>query len=302
MASSFRMLCSLLLLLCSAIVAHADSSPTVIKHYNQGYTPLLRLYLTDVLKLVLDKTTDQYGPYELQYFSETMSANRSKLETEKGMRLDLLFSPHWRGHFVDPNKVIPVEFPALNGMLGLRNLIALDETWQRLEKNANLQNFKQLVAGMGAWIDVEILVANNIRVVEAQTFDAMFPMLMRGRFDYIPLSVLDADTALTTRKIEYPGLSLNRDISLFYPLPFYLYVNAQKPDLAERLQKGVQIALADGSIDALFNQHFFYVRPELQTKKRKLVVLHNPLISEEQNAFYLQQFLQRYEMGFEIME
>lgn len=288
---------------CPAACADSPPHQVVIKHYNQGYTPLLRLYLTDVLKLVLDKTTAEYGSYELQYFSAAMSANRSKLETEKGVHIDLLFSPHWRGHFVDPEKVIAVEFPVLNGMLGLRKLIATEATWQRLKKTENLMNFKNLVAGLGAsWIDVEILKANHIQVAEAQTFDALFPMLVRGRFDYIPLSVLDAQTALTTRKINYPGLSLNRDISLFYPLPFYLYVNVHKPELAERLERGVQTAMADGSIDALFEQHFFYVRAEIRTQKRKLVVLNNPLISEERNAFYLQQFLQRYEKAFEILE
>lgn len=274
----------------------------VIKHYNQGYTPLLRLYLTDVLKLTLEKTTEEYGPYELQYFTETMTANRSKLETEKGMRIDLLFSPHWRGHFVDPSKVIAVEFPVVNGMLGLRNLISTEGTGALLDKTESMMSFKQLVAGLGPWIDAEILAANQIEVVEAQTLEALFPMLMHGRFDYIPLSMLDAHTTLTTRKIDFPGIVLNREISVFYPLPFYLYVNARKPELAERLKKGVAAALADGSIDSLFSQHFFYVRPELQGKKRKLVVLHNPLISAEQNAFYLQQFLQRYDAGFEILE
>jgi hypothetical protein len=282
--------------------AETPTAPTVIKHYNQGYTPLLRLYLTDVLKLTLEKTTQEYGPFELQYFNESISANRSKLETQKGLRIDLLFSPDWRGHFLDPSKVIAVEFPVLNGMLGLRNLITTDETRARLDKVESMMSFKQLVAGMGPWIDAQILAANQIEVVEAQTFDALFPMLMHGRFDYVPLSMLDAHTTLTTRKIDFPGIVIHREISVFYPLPFYLYINARNPQLAERLRKGVEVALADGSIDNLFSQHFFYVRPELQGKKRKLVVLHNPLITAEQNAFYLQQFLQRYDAGFEILE
>lgn len=293
----------LLLLFYSALTcADAPRAPTVIKHDNQGYTPLLRLYLTDVLKLSLEKTTQEYGPFELQYFTEPMSANRSKLETERGVHLDLQFSPHWRGHFVDPSNVIAVEFPVLNGMLGLRNLITTENTQTQLNSIESVAGFKQLVAGMGPWIDAEILIANQIKVMEAQTFEALFPMLMHGRFDYITLSMLDAHTALTDRKIDFPKLALNREISMFYPLPFYLYVNAHKPELAERFKKGVEAALADGSIERLFSQYFFYVRPELESKKRKLVVLNNPIISAEQNAFYLQQFLQRYDGSFEILE
>lgn len=293
----------LLLFFYSALTcAEAPPAPTVIKHDNQGYTPQLRLYLTDVLKLTLERTTQEYGPFELQYFTEPMSANRSKLETERGVHLDLQFSPHWRGHFVDPSNVIAVEFPVLNGMLGLRNLITTEDARTQLNNIENVARFKQLVAGMGPWIDAEILIANQIKVMEAQTFEALFPMLIHGRFDYISLSMLDAHTALTSRKVHFPQLAFNRDISMFYPLPFYLYVNINKPELAERFKKGVEAALADGSIDRLFSQHFFYVRPELESKKRKLVVLHNPLISAQQNAFYLQQFLQRYEGSFEILE
>src|SRR5690606_30549053 len=131
--------------------------------------------------------------------------------------------------------------------------------------------------------------------------DALFPMLVHGRFDYIPLSMLEAQVTLTAQQKIYPDLTLSREISLFYALPFYLYVNAQKPELAERLQKGVKLALEDGSIQQLFDQHFHYVWPELQARKRKLMVLKNPLISDERNEFYLQQLLSRYEQGFEIL-
>lgn len=274
----------------------------VIKHYNQGFSPLLRVYLTDVLKLTLDVTTPEYGPYEMQYFSQFLSSNRSKLETEKGVLLDLLFSPHWRGHFVNGDNVIPVEFPVLNGMLGLRSLILTQENLPGLKRSLNPADFKQMIAGLGAkWVDVEILAANNINVVEAQKFDALFPMLMHKRFDYVPLSVLEAQTALVEHRLTYSNLVISEDISLFYPIPFYLYVNAQRPVLAERLQKGLQTAIADGSLDKLFDRHFAYVHAELQKTRKHLVVLNNPLISPEKNREYVQQFLQKYHSSFSVI-
>ena len=131
--------------------AHAKGAEVeVIKHYNQGYSPLLRIYLTEVLKLTLDKTADEYGPYDLQFFSNFLSTNRSKLETEKGVLLDVLFSSHWRGYFVDTRNVIPVEFPVLNGMLGLRSLIVTHDNLETLQHAVNPADFKQLVAGLGA--------------------------------------------------------------------------------------------------------------------------------------------------------
>jgi hypothetical protein len=289
-------------LLALMLLTSQSFATEVIKHYNQGFSPLLRVYLTDVLKLTLDATAPEYGPYEMQYFSQFLSANRSKLETEKGVLLDLLFSPHWRGHYVNTENVIPVEFPVLNGMLGLRSLILTRETLQELKQSLNPADFKQMIAGLGAkWVDVEILAANHINVVEAQKFDALFPMLMHKRFDYVPLSVLEAHTALVEHRLTYSNLVISEDVSLFYPIPFYLYVNAQRPELAERLQKGLKIVVADGSLDKLFDEHFAYVHAELQNTRKHLVVLNNPLISPEQNEEYLQQFLQKYRSRFTLV-
>lgn len=293
--------------LCAAFLLWLGLSPyagatEIIRHYNQGYSPLLRLYLANVLKLTLDKTVAEYGPYELVYLEEFMSSNRLKLETEKGALLDLLFSPHWNGRYVDSSKVIPVEFPVLNGMLGLRDLITTQQARAHIKEKGNPQNFGELTAGLGEkWIDVDILTGNQIPVIEAHNFGALFPMLMHGRFDYIPLSTLEAHTTLANQREIHPELTLSRDVSLFYALPFYLYVHAGKPQLAERLHKGVQIALQDGSLQQLFDRHFHYVWTELKVQKRKLIVLKNPLISDERNEFYLQQLLSRYEEGFEVL-
>jgi hypothetical protein len=296
-----RILLFLHAMVLTLLISHSSANE-VIKHYNQGFSPLLRVYLTDVLKLTLDATTPEYGPYEMQYFSQFLSSNRSKLETEKGILLDLLFSPHWRGHYVNTANVIPVEFPVLNGMLGLRSLILTQENVPGLKQSLNQANFKQMTAGLGAkWVDVEILAANNIQVVEAQKFDALFPMLMHKRFDYVPLSVLEAQTALVEHRLIYSDLVISEDISLFYPIPFYLYVNAQRPALAERLQKGLEITLADGSLDTLFDKHFAYVHEELKRTRKHLVVLNNPLISAEKNRAYVQQFLRKYRSSFSVI-
>jgi hypothetical protein len=297
-----RLLFAGLWLLLGISICGQCAAKEIVKHYNQGFSPLLRVYLTDVLKLTMDATTEEYGPYELQYFSHFLSSNRSKLETEKGILLDLLFSPHWRGHYVNTNNVIPVEFPVLNGMLGLRSLILTRENLPALQRAMAPSAFKELVAGMGAkWVDVEIMAANHIHVVEAQKFDALFPMLMHKRFDYVPLSVLEAQTALAEHRFTYPNLVISDEVSLFYPIPFYLYVNARRPQLAERLEKGLQKIIADGSLEQLFEKHFSYVYTELQRTRKHLVILDNPLITPEKNREHIQQFLQKYQSSFSLL-
>ena len=298
---SIQVLLRLLTVACCfyCLAARADPEVTVIKHYNQGYTPQLRSYLTEVLQLTLDRTAEEYGPYDLQFFSDFLSTNRSKLETEKGVLLDVLFSSHWRGHFVNTQNVIPVEFPVLEGMLGLRSLVVKQDNLAQLQGAEGPANFQGLVAGLGSnWVDVEILKANQIQVVEAQKFDTLFPMLAHKRFDYVPLSVLEAQATLKEQRSGHPDLATSAELYLFYPIPFYLYVNARRPELAERLERGLQAALADGSIDRLFSRHFSYVQDQLQQQPKHLVLLNNPLISAEKNRQYQEQFLGKYGKSF----
>lgn len=275
---------------------------TVIKHYDKGYSPLLRVYLTDVLKTALDKTVSEYGPYKLHFYSRFLSSNRSKLETERGVLVDVLFSSHWRGNFVNPSNVIQIEFPVFDGMLGLRSLIVTGQQGPIFSHIQSSREFKQYVAGQGSnWVDVEVLRDNGIPVVEAQLFDGLFPMLSKSRFNYLPLSILEAQTALQTKGVQYDDLTIQRDLSIFYPIPFYLFVNAEKPELAERLQKGLTKALEDGSIERLFGKHFYYVQSTHEENTKKLIIVDSPLITQEKNRELVDRFLQKYQQYFEIL-
>ncbi len=294
--------------MCAQLV-HAQShesryrqKPTIIHHYDKGFSPLFRVYLTDILKTTLDKSIEEYGPYKIQFYSKHLSTNRSKLEAEKGVLLDLLFASHWYGRFVDSRNMIAVNLPIFNGLLGLRSAILTDKVNPEFSQIQSKQDFEEFTAGQGAnWEDVKILKANQIDVIEAQHFDALFPMLAKGRYDYLPLSNLEAQTALSTKGVRFGNLQTNKDVSMYYPLPFYLFVNGNRPELAERLQRGFEVAVADGSIDRLFDKHFGFIKPELNQKVKKLVLLRNPLLSDDENAEFTEQFLDKYQQHFEVI-
>ena len=289
-------------LLCLLLTDINAKELTQIRHYDKGYSPHLRVYLTDVLQLVLDKTTPTYGPYDLKYYSQNLSANRSKLETERGELIDILFSTHWRGHFVNPKNVTQIDYPILYGMLGLRSLIISKDNTRAFEGIQSENQFLHFSAGQGSsWTDIGILQANNIEVVEAEFFDGLFPMLEKRRFDYLPLSILEAQTALQAKGVQYNNLTMAENINVFYPMPFYLYVNKGRPILAERLKIGLEIATADGSIERLFQRHFYYLDQLLKSNDHKLMVLNNPFLTPEHNAQELHMLLESNPNIFQVL-
>lgn len=294
-----------LLLLTYLSPASAANELDTIKYYDKGYSPQFRIYLTDVLKLVMDKTVAEYGPYQIEYYSHFLSSNRSKIETEHGKLVNLEFSPEWRGSgdHLDDTKVIKIDFPVFKGLLGLRNLIVKRERDGYFSQLSSADEFRSLIAGQGAgWVDVTLLRENQIEVREAQLFDALFPMLMKNRFDYVPLSILEADVALQTKVDDFPQLVLNQDTAIFYPLPMYLWVNAKLPRLAERLKRGYTLANEDGDLDQLFNKHFGTIEDILVNRVNKLIVLDAPGSRPELNATLIERFLNEHQGLFEVID
>lgn len=278
-----------------ALLALAGSvrAETVIKHYGAGYSPSIDSYLYQVLKLTLEQTRTSHGDYRLEVYRRPLSASRAKLEAERGELVNALFSSHWTGTLVDPTRVIRVEFPIFFGRLGLRELVVKREMLATFAALESRSRFYQLRAGQGAgWPEVDILRANGVEVAEGHLFEALFAMLMRGRFDYLPLSVLEARPALAHLRESYPTLAVEGTLRIFYPVPFYLWVPVGQPEIAERLQAGLALAQDDGSLEQLFKRHFARVLNHTSDKPHRLVLMENPLIDTELGERLTRQYLE----------
>ena len=69
-----------------------------------------------------------------------------------------------------------------------------------------------------------------------------------------------------------PGLLLR------YPTAFYFFVSPREPRLAEDLSRGLERALGDGSLLALFNQYMRTQTKRLDLHERHALALRNPLL------------------------
>ncbi len=292
----------LFLVLISALSSAAlKAEPMVVKHYQAGFTKALQPYMLDVLKLTLDLTEDDYGPYQLIIRTEPLSSARSKVETEKGAYLNVLFGSDWRGDLLNEKHVIGHRFSAFNDLLGLRTLL-MGSTPLLTTQIHSAKNFKTLKAGQGFyWDDSTILRHGGVTVVESQTFSALFSMLNKGRFDYLPLSILEAETALNKKRRRYPALKMHPYNNIFYPMNFKLYVNAKDTKLNARIADGLSRAEKGPLLD-LFKRHFSITHLLESNKKRALYLISNPAMTDEQNAIITQRFLNNYGHYFQTIK
>lgn len=101
-------------------------------------------------------------------------------------------------------------------------------------------------------------------------------MLQAQRFDYFPRSVIEI-----WDELEHPRakqLVVDPHVLLHYPTAMYFFFSRKRPELAETVRIGMEKAIADGSFERLFQQHFAASLQRAQLDQRQLIELHNPLL------------------------
>ncbi|MCV2356797.1 transporter substrate-binding domain-containing protein [Paucibacter sp. B2R-40] len=242
---------------------------TLIRHaLSQEQNAKVLTYEQAVLKLLLDKTIPTYGPYRLQP-SEVVSQNRAFLQLSAG-ELEVLSSMTSQAREA---QAIPVRVCLYRGLMGVRLPIALISKREQLEAISSASQAQALSVGQVAdWPDAKILSANGWKVERMAKLSPFAEMLKRERIDLFALGAVEVFPIIDAM----PGLTVLDQWLIAYPSAFYFFVSPQSPALAERLRKGWELVLADGSFEALFEH---WVDPQLLRAKlaeRRWLILSNP--------------------------
>lgn len=261
----------LLLLALGASAVSAAPRRLLYPMHDPGRLPVWA-YLQAVLKLAVERSgTD----YELVESREPMTQARVVRELADATgRIDLV----WTMTSIErESQMLPVRVPVDRGMIGCRIAFVRPadvDRWRELRQLADLARY---VAGQGQdWPDTEILRANGLPVQALARYEALFDMLKLGRIDYFPRAVFELDDELSTPMAQ--GVVIEPHVLLRYPAASYLFVRHDRPRLAAELQRGLEAAVADGSLARLFQQRFGDVIRRHRLAQRRQFVLKNPLL------------------------
>ncbi|MDO3383207.1 hypothetical protein [Gilvimarinus algae] len=212
---------------------------------------------TAITRLALEKSRDRYGDYSLDVHTTIYSRSRALRSLFVGETINAVSAPKMSFQVEStqqPLIVIPV--PLLKGTLGQRLAIVRRDRLAEFNQIRTLEQLQQKSAGIGFdWIDKHFFEHNGLAYTTGADTTQLFNMLLHQRFDYLPLGMLEAESAL-----EHSGmadqLAIVDNLIIDYPLPVYLQVSVNRPELAERLAYGLKNAQEDGSLDALFETHY----------------------------------------------
>lgn len=263
----------------SANETHAEELVVRIRPFKDKNIAPETKFKYQLLQLALKKTEPTDGPFVIQQpFDEAVKQSRAIALVKKGA-LDLIATMTTSER---EKKLLPVYIPVFKGLLGYRIFIINKRDQEKFSAVKTLGDLKKFVAGQGHdWPDTQILRSNGIPVVTSSNYPGMFSMLQSGRFDYFPRGVHEPWREVKTHKDK--GLVVERTLLLQYTSPYYYFVRKDNHQLADRIERGLRLAVKDGSYD-----HLFYNHPETKNifesahiEERRIFSLRNPFLSQE---------------------
>lgn len=261
----------LLMLAAGPAAASAMSASIVYPLHDPDRIPQWH-YLVDVMKLAIQASGARY---ELVESRRPMVQGRVMRELAEG-RGDPDLA--WTMTSLEREaELLPIRVPVDRGLIGYRLAFVRAADAQRWRGVRTLRDLSRDVAGQGRdWPDTEILRANGLRVETASRYEALFDMLRLGRIDYLPRSVIEIDDEAATLMAH--DLVIEPHLLLRYPAASYLFVRPNRPQLAADLQRGLEAAVADGSFQRLFQQHYGALIARHHLAQRRTLQLVNPLL------------------------
>lgn len=240
-------------------------------------------YYYQLLKLALDKSIPKYGSYQLVQHKDPMNQGRAVGLIKHRKYVNVM----WTMTSIDrENELNPIRIPLLKGLGGCRIFIINEGDQSIFDAIKSKKELQQLIAGQGDdWPDTTILRENGYRVMTGSSYNGVFQMLQKDRFDYFPRALHEPWSEISS----FDGLVVENNFILEYPSPYYFFVGKGDVRLHDRIKNGLEVAMEDGSFDRFFSTHPATkgILEKVNFNNRTIYSLENSLLSDQsRKAFY----------------
>jgi hypothetical protein len=261
-----------------AQVEARNSTPMVFTHsVPEAYVSSTPNYETALLKLALDKTVAEYGPYEFRA-APKINVTRSLQSIKADTFPNYFASFGYNESYGTPEEIAYIRFPIDLGLLSYRTCFAPQSNLDQVAKINTLDELRSLSIGLGrGWVDGSILKHNGFNVVEVEPYPLLFKMVASHRLDLFCRGANEIKEEYE-RWGQTEGLGYDHHLLIYYPMPIFFYTNSKNKEAITRVTKGLKKAYADGSLLALWREHHQASVDFAELDKRKVFHLENPLV------------------------
>lgn len=260
--------------------ANENENIDIVKfEYGLGKVDVRMQFKLKILEEALKSTYDEYGEYVIKMDAPKMNNSRARKEMQrKGGSLNTfiaLTNHDWE------NAAIPIRIPIRRGILSYRLLLIRKEDQEEFSKIKTIDDLKKKKVGLKlGWSLVKILEEFGFNIIKAPDYDGLFGMLNNGRYDYLPRGINEIFDEYNQKKDELKNIIIEPNILLIIPSPSYVFVSKHNPRLAERLKKGLELMVENGTLKSIFNEFYSEDIKKADLKKRRVLQLDNSFLPE----------------------
>lgn len=231
--------------------------------------------LTLILRTALEKTEADFGPFEMHAASTPMTSMRYSQELMAGRTPNVI----WTSTSLERETFLrPIRIPLRKGLLSYRIALTRAESQPKIDQVHDLEDLAQLSLAQGiGWGDILVFEANGLRVSTSE-YESLFRMIDAGRVDIFPRGIGEVFDEWEMRREVLPNLTIEPNLLLYYPWPYYFFVKKDNVALAERLETGLLRMIDDGSFDAIFWRFHGESIERARLQERRVIELSNPLL------------------------
>ncbi len=245
-------------------------------------------YNLAILRLALDNTRDEYGDYRL-HAEPPMNTARSIQALRKNAAPNLILELSYEDRHAQ-SELDYVPFPVDLGVVGYRICFVAPKTLARGPMPTTLSDLRKLTIGQGiGWADSAILRHNGFNVIESGQYENLFRMVSANRFDLFCRGINEIFPEYAAHH-DLPGLKMDQQILLYYPLPRFFFLHRDNQRLKARVMKGLQRGYASGQLQALWQHAYLEGVKAANAANRQLFILDNPVISTLHVPWQVYQF------------
>lgn len=267
-----------LLALCGA-PPHASAIDSYTIDHNFSRPDYRDRYTLQLLRAALQASSAKYGPYELNTSPMVMERDRLMLEMVRGKLVNLsaqISSPEWE------RKLIPIRVPIDKGLSSYRISLINGNRQAQFNAITSVSQLKALSLGAGRqWSSAAVYSGAGFDVVHGNSTDNLHSMLAVNRFVHFPRGVDEVVFEYDSHVAAFPALAIESGMVVYMPLPRYFFVAPGHQRLAQRLEYGLNLLVADGRFDQMFHHAYDGVIEKVALRKRRVFKLDNSLLSPQ---------------------
>ena len=236
-------------------------------------------YNFDILHKAMQLTEPEFGEYEIKIVIRGIPSIRLRKMISKGDVINtamVVTTPEWE------KAAVPIRVPLRRGILNYRLLLINKNSLEDFSKIKTIEQLKQKTVGLRRhWSTWQTMTNLGYNVVNAFSYEAIFAMLDKGRFDYIPRGVHEIYDEISMRKNDLKNLMVEPNLALYIPAPFYVFISPHETRLIKRFQLGLNRMVEQGILKEMLNKHYAKFIKRADLKNKLILNVGNPDLPSE---------------------